>query len=316
MQNNLTYSVVVPVFNEADNIAELYKRLTSVLEMLCTDHGISKDRFEIILVDDGSIDPSWDRIKRIHDTDRRFKGIRFSRNFGHHAAVLAGLDHSKGDCVVLTDGDLQDQPEEIPKLIAKMEEGFDIVQGVTSWRHRNPLMNFVSKLFHRLFVKISNISPMTKLGLFRCLSRQVVDAMKELPERTIFLGGIISWVGFRTAHVPVNRAKRHAGKTKYNFLRRFALAMNAITSYSEKPLIFIFQLGIIVSIFSLFMFGFAVFRKLYYGVPIMGWASLFAAIFFSTGLLTLSLSIVGLYISKLFIEVKQRPRYIIKESLS
>jgi hypothetical protein len=139
--------------------------------------------------------------------------------------------------------------------------------------------------------------------------------MKELPERTIFLGGIISWVGFRTAHIPVKRAKRHAGKTKYNFLRRFALAMNAITSYSERPLIFIFQLGIIVSIFSLFMLGFAVFRKLYYGVPIMGWASLFAAIFFSTGLLTLSLSIVGLYISKLFIEVKQRPRFIIKELL-
>jgi dolichol-phosphate mannosyltransferase len=315
MADIIGFSVISPIYNEMDNIEELHGRLTTVMEKLCMDNGYSNEDFEIILIDDGSTDNSWQMIKETHKKDNRLKGIHFSRNFGHHAAVLAGLNYSKGDYNILMDGDLQDQPEEIPKLINKMKDGYDIVQGVTTWRHQNPLQNIISKIFHKFFVKISNISPMTKLGLFRCLSRDVVEAMKELPERTIFLGGLVSWVGFRTAHISVQRAQRHAGKTKYNFLRRLALAMNAITSFSERPLVLIFQLGILVFIFSLFMFGFAIFRKLYYGVPIMGWTSLFAAIFFSTGLITLSLSVVGLYISKLFIEVKQRPRYIIKELL-
>jgi putative glycosyltransferase len=141
----------------------------------------------------------------------------------------------------------------------------------------------------------------------------VVESIAKLPERSIFFGGIVSWVGFRSTHIDVKRSPRHAGRSKYNFIRRFALAMNAITSFSERPLIFIFQLGILVFIFSLTMFGYAIFKKIFYNVAIMGWTSLFAAIFFSTGLITLSLSVVGLYISKLFIEVKKRPRYIVRE---
>jgi glycosyltransferase involved in cell wall biosynthesis len=311
---SLKFSVVIPIYNEEANILELYRRLNVVMEDLCIKEGFSQDCYEIIMVDDGSTDHSWQLIKELHEKDPRLKGISFSRNFGHHIAVLAGLDHSKGNYTILMDGDLQDQPEEIPKLINKTKEAYDIVQGIAPKRHSNPIQNFISKGFQKLFFKISTVDPKTRVGLFRCLSKPVVESIKKFPERAVFFGGILSLVGFKTAHVSVNRATRYAGKSKYNFLKRFALAMNAITSFSERPLVFIFQLGIIVFIFSILMFLYAIFRKIVYNVSIIGWTSLFAAIFFSTGLITLGLSVVGLYISKLFIEIKQRPRYIIKEN--
>lgn len=309
------FSVVIPIYNEEENITELYRRLTAVMEKLCIDEEYTIDDYEIIIVDDGSNDHSWQLIKELHKKDKRIKGISFSRNFGHHVAVLAGIDHSRGNYTILMDGDLQDQPEEIPKLIAKAKEGYDVTQGITFKRHLNPIQNLFSMVFHKLFTKISTVDPKTRIGLFRCLSRPVIESIKKLPERAIFFGGIVSWVGFKTVHVPVNRVTRYAGKSKYNFLKRFALAMNAIISFSERPLIFIFQLGMIVFIFSICMFGYAIIRKVFYNISITGWASLFAAIFFSTGLITLSLSVVGLYISKLFVEIKQRPRYIIRESI-
>jgi dolichol-phosphate mannosyltransferase len=307
------YSVVIPINNEEDNIPELYTRLTAVLRKLCQDGGQTANAYEIILVDDGSTDNSWQLIKELHEKDPMVRGISFSRNFGHHVAVLAGVDYLKGEYIILMDGDLQDPPEEIPLIIDKIKEGYDIVQGVASKRHTNMIMEMTSKLFHRLFVKASNVELRTRVGLFRCVRRPVIEAIKKLPERAIFFGGMLSWVGFRSHYVTVKRHKRPAGKTKYNFLKRFALAMNAITSFSERPLISIFQLGMLTFIFSIGMFVYVVFKKIFFNSPIAGWASLFAAVFFSTGLITLSLSVVGLYISKLFIEVKQRPRYIIKE---
>lgn len=314
MQNTLPlFSVIIPIFNEEENIPELYRRLTPVLEKLCNEEGHPPDNYEIIMVDDGSTDKSWQLIKELHKKDLRVRGISFSRNFGHHAAVLAGVDYCKGEYSILMDGDLQDQPEEIPKLIRKTKEGYDVVQGMTSKIHSNPIQEFLSRLFVKLFKKVSTVSPGARFGLFRCLDRPVVESIKKLSERAIFFGGIVSWVGFRTAYVDVNRVKRYAGRSKYNFLKRFALAMNAITSFSERPLVLIFQLGMTVFVFSIFMFAYVVFKKIFYNISIIGWASLFAAIFFSTGLITLSLSVVGLYISKLFIEAKQRPRYIIRE---
>ncbi len=306
------FSIVIPIYNEEENFPELYKRLTAVMEKLCTNEELSPDSYEIIIIDDGSTDKSWQIIRELHDKDPRVKGISFSRNFGHHAAALAGLDYSNGNYTILMDGDLQDPPEEIPKLIEKAKEGYDVVQGVTSWRHTNPLQNLISKVFHKLFVKISNLNPSTRFGTLRCLNRSAVNAIKKLPECTIFFGGLVSWVGFKTVHVTVNRSKRHAGRSKYNLFKRFALAMNAITSFSERPLIYIFQLGMLVFLFSIFMFSYAIFKKIVYNVAITGWTSLFAAIFFSTGLITLTLSIIGLYLSKVFIEVKHRPRYIVR----
>jgi len=315
MERELFLSVVIPIYNEEENIPELYMRLTPVLEQLCKKEGYSLNDYEIIMVDDGSTDGSWQLIKGLHEKDQRLKGLNFSRNFGHHIAVLAGIDHCRGRYTVLMDGDLQDRPEDIPLLLEKIKEGYDVVQGINPRRHSNPFRNILSRIFTKVFIKISTVDPMTRTGLFRCVNRAVIDSIKRMPERTIFFGGIISWVGFKTTHINVARSKRYAGRSKYNFMKRFALAINAITSFSERPLILIFQLGMIVFVISIFMFAYTVFRKLYFGIPIMGWASLFAAIFFSTGLITLSLSIVGLYISKLFIEAKQRPRYIVREQL-
>ncbi|MFZ5907513.1 MAG: glycosyltransferase family 2 protein [Nitrospirota bacterium] len=298
------FSVVIPIFNEEENIPELYRRLTAVMEKLGS--------YEIIMVDDGSRDRSWNMIRDLHAEDGRIKGISFSRNFGHHIAVLAGIDHCRGNYTILMDGDLQDQPEEIPGLVEKAKEGYDIVQGIAPRRHAGPLQNLFSRAFHSLFVKISTVDPKTRISLFRCIGRPVVDSIKKLPERSIFLGGIISWVGFSATHKSVTRVPRHAGRSKYHFMKRLALAMNAVTSFSERPLIYIFQLGILVTFFSLCMFSYALFKKFVHGVAILGWTSLIAAIFLSTGLITLSLSIIGLYISKLFIEIKNRPRYIIR----
>jgi dolichol-phosphate mannosyltransferase len=308
-------SVIIPIFNEEENIPELYRRLTHVLGGLCAQEGHSRDDYEIIMVDDGSMDNSWALIKDLHEKDPRVKGISFSRNFGHHIAVLAGIDHCKGRYTVFMDGDLQDRPEDISLLFEKIKEGYDIVQGINPRRHANLIKNLFSRLFSKLFIKVSTVDPMTRTGLFRCVNRAVIDSLKRIPERAIFFGGIISWIGFKTTHVNISRSKRHAGRSKYSFMRRFALAVNAITSFSERPLVLIFQLGMLVFVISIFMFAYTVFRKVYYGISIMGWASLFAAIFFSTGLITLSLSVVGLYISKLFIEAKQRPRYIVREQL-
>jgi len=299
------FSVVIPIYNEEENIMELYKRLTTVMEKLGT--------YEIIIVDDGSKDNGWNIIKNLHEKDARIKGISFSRNFGHHIAVLAGIDHCTGNLTILMDGDLQDQPEEIPKLIAKAQEGYDIVQGISPQRHSNPLQNLFSKLFSMIFIRISTVDPKTRIGLFKCIKRPVVDAMKELPERTIFLGGMLSYIGYAMSYAPVQRGIRYAGRSKYNFLKRVSLAMNAVISFSERPLIYIFRLGMLVFFFSILMFLFAVSKKIFYNIPIIGWTSLFAAIFFSTGLITLSLSVVGIYISRIFIEIKQRPRYIIRE---
>jgi dolichol-phosphate mannosyltransferase len=314
MQNTCPlFSVVIPIYNEEENILELYRRLTAVLKKLCHDEGQASAVYEIIMVDDGSTDNSWRLIRELHEKDPMVKGINFSRNFGHHIAVLAGIDHLTGEYVILMDGDLQDPPEDIPLLVEKIKEGYDIVQGVASKRHTSIIMEMVSRLFHTLFVRASNVELRTRVGLFRCVRRPVIEAIKKLPERAIFFGGMLSWVGFKSHYVMVKRYNRYAGKTKYNFLKRFALAMNAITSFSERPLISIFQLGMITFMFSICMFVYVVYRKLFLNIQITGWTSLFAAIFFSTGLITLSLSVVGLYISKLFIEVKQRPRYIIKE---
>ncbi len=306
-------SVVIPIYNEEENILELHERLTSVLKGFFRDEKNSVESYEIIMVDDGSSDHSWKLIKDLHNKDKRIKGISFSRNFGHHAAILSGLDFTRGKYTVLMDGDLQDPPEEIPKLINEAKNGYDIVQGISLERHSKPFHDFFSKLFHKLFIKVSTVDPRTRIGLFRCLSYPVVESIRKLPERAIFFGGLVSWVGFKTAYVNVRRSRRHAGGSKYNFLTRFTLAVNAIISFSERPLVFIFQLGMVVFLISIFMFSYALFKKIVYGISITGWTSLFAAIFFSTGLITLSLSIVGLYISKLFIEVKQRPRYIVKE---
>lgn len=315
MKMSLEFSIAIPIYNEEENIHELYRRLTSVMELICTEWDIKKDGYEILIVDDGSTDNSWQTIKELHDKDPRLKGIRFSRNFGHHSAILAGLDYVQGNHIILMDGDLQDQPEEIPKLLSKTKEGYDIVQGIASKRHSNPIQNLISKIFQKLFFKISNVDPKTRVGLFRCLSKPVVDSIKKFPERSVFFGGILSLVGFNTTHVPVDRSPRHAGKSKYNFFRRSILALNAITSFSERPLVYIFKLGFIVFIFSISMFTYAFIRKIIYDIAIVGWTSLFAAIFFSTGLITISISVVGLYISKVFIEIKQRPRYIVREKI-
>ncbi len=309
----IEFSIVIPIYNEEENIPELYRRLTAVMDKLCADEGLPQETYEIVMVDDGSTDNSWQMIKKLHEKDSRVKGISFSRNFGHHAAVLAGIDYVSGKYTILMDGDLQDPPEEIPKFLEKAREGYEVVQGVTSKRHNNPVQNLISNIFHKVFVKVSTVDPRTRLGLYRCLSKSVIDAIKQMPERAIFLGGIVSWVGFNVTYIHIKRAERFAGRSKYNLFKRFTLAMNAITSFSEKPLILIFQLGMVVFVFSIFMFAYAVFKKIVYNVAILGWTSIFAAIFFSTGLITLSLSVLGLYISKLFLEVKQRPRYLIKE---
>jgi len=307
------FSVVIPIYNEEENIPELYRRLTAVMERLCSEEGYSPDNYEIILVDDGSIDQSWKLIKELHEKDPRIKGISFSRNFGHHIAITAGLDYSKGKAVILMDGDLQDPPEEVPKLYHKFNEGYELVYGIRQQRQDSFLKKITSKLFWWILRRFSGVDIPQEQTMLRILSRRLVNTINEMREYARFIHGMMAWVGFKTSTLEVKHTPRLKGKSKYNIPKMFRLAFHAITSFSTVPLRLATYIGFICSFMSFIVGIYFIYQKIFHGIPVLGYASIIVSIFFVGGIQLLVLGIFGEYLGRTYQETQKRPLYIAKE---
>lgn len=301
------FSVIIPVCNEEENLAYLYARLSSVMEKLGT--------YEIILVDDGSRDNSWPIIKDLHEKDRRVKGVSFSRNFGHHIAITAGLDHANGQTIILMDGDLQDQPEEIPKLWEKLREGYDLVYGIRKVKKDSLPKRLNSFLFWWFLNKLSGIHIPRDQTLLRMFDKKILDVLRNMRERARFIHGMISWTGFRTALLEVEHAPRERGVSKYNMVKLFMLAFNAVTSFSVVPLRLATYLGLLSAGIGLCYAFYFLYKKIFLGIPVLGYASIIVAVLFVGGVQLLILGIMGEYLGRVYQEVQARPIYILKDQL-
>lgn len=300
-------SVVIPVYQAEHCLDELYQRLKAALESITPD-------FEIVLIEDCGGDNSWQVIERLAAADPRVRGIQFSRNFGQHYGITAGLDHCHGGWVVVMDCDLQDRPEEIPRLYAKAQQGYDIVLARRGTRCDPLLKRIASWLFYKLFSYLADIEYDGQTGNFRIMSRKVVANFRRIREQLRFFGGLVQWMGFPTASIEVEHAERHEGKSTYTFAKLWKLASETIIAYSDKPLRLAIRFGFMMAFFA-FCYGvYILIRALLYGSPIEGWSSLIVSLYFIGGVIIAILGIIGIYLGKTFDESKKRPLYIVRRA--
>jgi dolichol-phosphate mannosyltransferase len=299
-------SVVVPLHDEQEVVGELQRRLIAALE----DAAVS---FEIVLVDDGSTDATGDRIEELAVEDDRLVVIHLSRNFGHQAAVSAGIDHAAGRAVVLMDGDLQDPPEVVPQMIGVWRQGYDVVYGVRRHRKEGLLKRLGYAGFYRLWNAISDLDMPLDSGDFCLMDRRVVDVIRHLPERNRFLRGLRSFVGFRQIGLPYERAAREAGASKYGLEALVDLAVDGLVSFSGYPLRLVTRLGLATITVAFALLGWVLFDAWVARSAPQGWASTIVVVLFLASVQLFSLGIIGEYIRLIFLEVKGRPTYIVGE---
>jgi len=297
-------SVVSPVFRAEGCLHELYRRLSLVLGQMTPD-------YEIVLVDDGSEDGSWEAVRRIAEGDKRVKGIALSRNFGQHYAITAGLDHCDGDWVVVMDCDLQDRPEEIPRLFAKAQEGYDVVLARRHRRKDSLLVRARSKLFSLVYNWLGGIKIDNAVANFSISSRSVIGYVCQFRERSRAFPLLLSWTGFRRACVDVEHAERFSGRSTYTLPALVRFATDSIIAQSNKPLRLSIVFGFLLSLVSLGVGIGLAFRYLFYRIPVAGWTSIIVSVWFIGGLLFANLGVIGLYLGKVFNETKRRPLYVI-----
>lgn len=300
-------SVVTPVYQAEGCLEELYRRLVAALS------GITQD-FEIVMVEDCGGDRSWEIIQALARNDPRVKGIQFSRNFGQHYGITAGLDHCDGDWVVVMDCDLQDQPEEIPRLYAKAQEGYDVVLARRGRRADGTLKRFASWLFYRAFSWLADTEYDGDAGNFRILSRKVAASCRQMREQLRFFGGLINWMGFPTASIDVSHAPRHGGRSTYTPGKLWKLAADTIIAYSDKPLRLAVRFGFVLSLLAFTAGIYILVRAGLHGSPVVGWPSLFVSLYFIGGIIISILGIIGIYLGKTFDETKKRPLYIVSKT--
>ncbi|MBN2031170.1 glycosyltransferase family 2 protein [bacterium] len=303
-------SIVIPVLNEEETLRELYKRLISILEKEM------KISYEIIFIDDGGHDTSWNIIESLHTENSRVKGIQFSRRFGHQYALKAGLDYAKGKVLVSMDADLQHPPEVIHDLYKKWKEGYQIVQALRKdTKGESKLKKMTSTCFYHLLNFLSDIQIEPGSSDFRLLDRQVVDELKRLNERQLFYRGLIQWVGFKHYSLLYIADKRFSGSTKYSFSKMMSFALDGIMSFSTKPLRIAIVLGCIVSLFAFFNIIYALFAHFVYQRTVPGWTSILISVLLLGGIQLITIGIIGEYVGKLYIENKKRQNYIIQETI-
>ncbi len=309
-------SVVIPAYNEEDGIEEMYRRILAAAPAW-------REEFEVLIVDDGSRDRSLEICERIGAADKRLKVVSLSRNFGHQAAVSAGLMHTRGSVVTVMDADLQDPPEELLPFIEKIREGWDVVYAIRTKRKENFVKRFCYQAYYRILKRLAVLDIPLDAGDFCVMRCEVVDAINRLPESNRFVRGLRSWVGFRQTGLVYERQARFAGEPKYNFKRLFRLATDGIFNFSYRPLQFIMSMGLILAGFC--MMG-AVFVLAQYieNWTILGfnprnargWTSTIFVILFLSAVNLVCLGILGEYLGRLFEEVKRRPNWIVKKQIN
>ena len=302
-------SVVVPVYNEEEVLAESYRRLTAAIAAI-------GEPYELIFINDGSRDKTPAILSALCESDSHVRVLDFSRNFGHQPAITAGMDYAQGNAIVVIDADLQDPPEVIAKMFAKWREGFDVVYGKRLKRDGESLFKKLSaKIYYRLLYSMTSVEMPVDTGDFRLIDRKVCDAMKSLGERNRYVRGLVSWVGFKQTAVEFNREKRFAGETKYPLKRMIKLAMDGIMSFSYKPLKFASGIGVTMSLFSFIYLIVIICQKLFTATTVQGWASTTAILVFTQGIVLMMLGIIGEYMGRIFDEIKGRPIYIVREAM-
>jgi dolichol-phosphate mannosyltransferase len=306
----MALSVVVPVYNEEGSIRELYRRTSSVLDTLAA-------AYEMILVDDGSRDRTTEIIPELCAADPRVKAVHLSRNFGHQAALAAGLQHASGRAVIVLDADLQDPPELIPELVARWREGFQVVYAQRRKREREGLVKRgAAFVFYRTLMRITRFEIPADTGDFCLMDRTVVDLLNSMPERNRYVRGLRAWVGFRQTAVPFDRPPRYAGEPKYTFAGSFGLAVNGILALSKFPLRVATYFGLLVSLASFLLGNWYIVQRLIGNADLVrGWASTVVIVLFLGGVQLLTIGIIGEYLSRIYDEVKQRPLYVVRERL-
>jgi dolichol-phosphate mannosyltransferase len=302
------YSVVMPVYNESENLAELHRRLTDVMTALA-------EPYELVFVDDGSRDNSRDIIRQFHMQDPCSKLVALSRNFGHQRALSAGISLARGKAVIVMDSDLQDAPEVIPQFVAKWKEGFQVAYAVRKTRKEGFFKQIAYKAFYRLLRAMSDTDIPVDSGDFSLMDRKVVDLLKHLPEKTRFVRGLRAWVGFNQVGVPIDRDPRFQGKPKYGLKQLVFLAISGLLSFSVLPLRFATLLGILVSTGSLLSVLVVIAVRLFTNLSIPGFAATASILLFLGGVQLLTIGVLGEYVGKIFDEVKARPLFIIAETV-
>lgn len=302
-------SIIIPIYNEESNIYKLYERLLQVINTLQVE-------YEFIFINDGSKDNSLFILKELTEKNRAVKYISFSRNFGHQVAVSAGLDKVSGDATVIIDADLQDPPELIIQMYAKLKEGYQVVYAKRKSRSGESfLKKFTAKFFYRLLAKITNVNIPVDTGDFRILDQKVVKILRQMPEQHKFLRGQISWIGFKQTFIEYDRDERNAGQTGYTYKKMIRFALDGLTSFSNLPLKFATVVGFFVSTLSFILICYALFQKIFLQeTTIKGWTSLMISVLFIGGIQLLCIGIIGEYISRLGDNIRNRPLYIIDET--
>ena len=303
-------SLVVPVYNEAAVIGVFYERATRALSTL---DGLS---YEMLFVDDGSRDGSYQQLAKFAAENPCVRVLKLSRNFGHQIALTAGIDHARGDCVIVIDADLQDPPEVIASMIEQWRRGFDVVYGVRSEREGESSMKLMTaSAFYRLLGRLTNLHIPANVGDFRLMSRRVVDQLKLLREKDRFVRGLVSWVGFRQTGITYSRNRRYGGETKYPYRNMIKFAFDGITSFSTVPLKLATWTGYAAALLAV-LYLFSVFVQKLLGYTIEGWATIMVGMLFMGSVQLICLGILGEYLGRIFNEVKSRPMYIVEEHLA
>jgi len=310
MSKDFLLSIVIPVYNEENNIKPLLQSLIPVIKPY---------NYEVVFVDDGSFDQTVENVKKETAKSQNIKLISFQRNFGHQMALSAGYENVKGDAVITMDADLQDPPQIIPEMVAKWQSGAKIVYAK---REKRDVDSSFKKLTARLFYKYINFLSDTPIpedvGDYRLIDKNVVNFFKNLPEQSRFLRGLTAWGGFPSAYVYFKREKRFTGETHYTLSKMLNFALEGITSFSTKPLRLAIYLGFLTSAFSIFVIVSKTIQRFVFnqGDWLPGWASLFFAIVFLGGVQLITIGIIGEYVGKIYLEVQKRPRYLIKEKVN
>jgi len=303
-------SIVVPAFNEEANIPLLHQRLTATLKEI----GLS---YEIILIDDGSYDGTFDVIRRLAKDDRRVKGLHFSRNFGSHAAITAGYKVACGDAAIMVSADGQEPLEMLPLFVEKWRQGYDIVWGVRQDRNDPILIKVTSLLFNWLMSKLVSLPSYPRRGgtAFTLLDRKVIDILQQLPERNRSIIGLTGWIGFKQAEIPCQFGSRRFGSSRWTTAKKIKLAIDTIVSFSYLPLRITSALGMIISGLSFIYAAVIVFKSIAFGVSVAGWPTLMVTVLFLGGVQLIALGVIGEYVWRALDESRQRPLYIVSETV-